>query len=116
MTSDAYQYLDLSQAKDIAGEGAPLHQLVEAFESSLREEVSKINLAFANQDQASLEFSLHTLKGFMAIFVAPSLALQVELLYKNCRNAPMQASESEFNTLVPSFETLLEEVRTWLSL
>ena len=116
MTNATYQFLDLTQAKDIAREPEQLRQLVATFHTSLSDEISKIKQALSAQDQAALAFSLHTLKGFMAIFVAPTLALQVEVLYKNCRTQPLAATATEFNALVPNFEALMGEVRTWLSL
>lgn len=116
MTDTTYHFLDLTQAKEIAGQPDQLRQLVETFEVSLVDEIKKITQALSHQDQAALEFSLHTLKGFMAVFVVPTLAFQIEMLYKNCRNSPISATESEFNALVPNFEALLGEVRTWLSL
>lgn len=116
MTPNPYTWLDLTQARDIAGEGDPLRQLVQTFEVSLAEELQKIAHALAANDQPTVEFSLHTLKGFMGIFVAPTLAFQVELLYKNCRSQSLTITQDEFNALVPKFQTLLSEVRGWLRL
>ena len=55
-------------------------QLVQTFEVSLAEEIEKISHALATHNQQQVEFSLHTLKGFVGLFVVPTLALQVELL------------------------------------
>ena len=116
MTPTLYTFLDLTQAQDIAGHGDQLRQLVQTFEQSLAEELQKITQALVANDHSTVEFSLHTLKGFMGIFVVPTLAFQVELLYKNCRTQPLAITEAEFNTLVPNFQTLLREVSGWLSL
>ena len=116
MTPTPFIFLDLTQAKDIAGEGEPLRELVITFEVSLAQEMQNIRQALAANDADKVEFSLHTLKGFMGMFVAPSLAFQVELLYKNCRRQALATTESEFNALVPNFQTLLQEVNGWLRL
>ena len=116
MTTTSTPFLDLTPAKDLAGNDAQLRQLVETFEVSLAEEIEKISQALVTNNQHQLEFSLHTLKGFVGLFVVPTLALQVELLYKNCRNQPLTITATEFNALVPSFQSLLREVRGWLSL
>jgi hypothetical protein len=52
----------------------------------------------------------------MAMFVVPALALQIEVLYNNCRQQPLAATVQEFNSLVPNLRTLSSEVRAWLSL
>ena len=109
-------FLDLTQAKDLAGHHAQLRELVQTFEVSLSEEIEKITHALSVKDQHQVEFSLHTLKGFVGLFVVPTLSLQVELLYKNCRNQPLATTAIEFNSLVPNLRTLLSEVRGWLSL
>ncbi len=116
MTATPSPFLDLTSAKDLAGNDEQLRQLVQTFEVSLAEEIEKISQALLTNNQHQLEFSLHTLKGFVGLFVVPTLALQVELLYKNCRNQPLAITASEFNALVPSFRALLSEVRGWLSL
>lgn len=116
MTPTPYTFLDLTQAQDIAGEGDQLRELVQTFEVSLAEEMQKITQALTANDQPTVEFSLHTLKGFMGIFVVPTLAFQVELLYKNCRSQPLATTEAKFNALAPNFQALLSEVRGWLSL
>ena len=116
MTTTPPPFLDLTSAKDLAGNDEQLRQLVQTFEVSLAEEIEKISHALATHNQQQVEFSLHTLKGFVGLFVVPTLALQVELLYKNCRNQPLAITASEFNALVPSFRALLSEVRGWLSL
>ena len=109
-------FLDLTQAKDLAGQSEQLRELVQTFEVSLSEEIEKITHALSANDQHQVEFSLHTLKGFVGLFVVPTLALQVELLYKNCRIQPLATTALEFNSLVPNLRTLLSEVRGWLSL
>ena len=86
MTTTPPPFLDLTSAKDLAGNDEQLRQLVQTFEVSLAEEIEKISHALATHNQQQVEFSLHTLKGFVGLFVVPTLALQVELLYKNCRN------------------------------
>ncbi|MBU3648011.1 MAG: Hpt domain-containing protein [Limnohabitans sp.] len=116
VTTTPPPFLDLTPAKDLAGNDEQLRQLVQTFEVSLAEEIEKISHALATHNQQQVEFSLHTLKGFVGLFVVPTLALQVELLYKNCRNQPLAITATEFNALVPSFQTLLSEVRGWLSL
>jgi HPt (histidine-containing phosphotransfer) domain-containing protein len=116
VTATPSPFLDLTSAKDLAGNDEQLRQLVQTFEVSLAEEIEKISQALLTNNQHQLEFSLHTLKGFVGLFVVPTLALQVELLYKNCRNQPLAITASEFNALVPSFRALLSEVRGWLSL
>ena len=116
MTTAQSHFLDISQAQDLAGKGERLRELMQTFEQSLDDEIQSITLALTANDQGALEFSLHTLKGFMAMFVVPSLALQVELLYKNCRHQPLTATAQEFNALVPNLRMLLREVRGWLSL
>ena len=116
MTPPRFEFLDLTQAQDIASNAEQLRELMQTFEVSLSEEIAKINRALAAQDPAAMEFSLHTLKGFMGIFVVPSLALQVDRLYKNCRHQPLAHTSHEFNALVPSFQTLLSEAGTWLRL
>ncbi len=116
MTATPSPFLDLTPAKDIAGNDEQLRLLMQTFEVSLAAEIENINNALATNDQQKLEFSLHTLKGFVGLFVVPTLALQVELLYKNCRNQPLAVTATEFNSLVPSFRALLSEVRGWLSL
>ncbi len=109
-------YLDLTQAKDLAGNDEQLRELVQTFEVSLAEEIEKISQALAANNQPQVEFSLHTLKGFVGLFVVPTFALQVEVLYKNSRIQPLAATVVEFNALVPNFQSLLSEVRGWLSL
>ena len=116
MTHPSYTFLELNQAKDLAGDVHQLRQLVETFEVSLAEEIQKISHALHAKDQSAVEFSLHTLKGFMGIFVVPTIAFQVDLLYRNCRNQPLTTTEAEFNALVPNLQTLLSEVKAWLSL
>jgi HPt (histidine-containing phosphotransfer) domain-containing protein len=116
VTTTPSPFLDLTAAKDLAGNDEQLRQLVQTFEVSLSEEIEKIKQALAANNQHQLEFSLHTLKGFVGLFVIPTLALQVELLYKNCRNQPLALTVTEFNALVPNFQSLLSEVRGWLSL
>lgn len=109
-------FFDLTQAKDLAGHDVQLRELVQTFEVSLAEEIEKITHALSANDKHQVEFSLHTLKGFVGLFVVPTLALQVELLYKNCRIQPLATTTLEFNSLVPNLRTLLSEVRGWLSL
>ncbi len=116
VTATPSPFLDLTSAKDLAGNDEQLRQLVQTFEVSLAEEIEKISHALATHNQQQVEFSLHTLKGFVGLFVVPTLAMQVELLYKNCRNQPLAVTATEFNALVPSFQSLLSEVRGWLSL
>ena len=116
VTPTPYTFLDLTQAQDLAGEGAQLRQLVQTFEVSLAEEMQKMSRALSANDQHAVEFSLHTLKGFMGIFVVPTLAFQIELLYKNCRSQPLAATATKFNSLVPNLDDLLSEVRGWLRL
>jgi HPt (histidine-containing phosphotransfer) domain-containing protein len=116
VTAKPSLFLDPTAAKDIAGNDEQLRLLMQNFEVSLAAEIEKIKQALATNDQHQLEFSLHTLKGFLGLFVVPTLALQVELLYKNCRNQPLAVTTTELNALVPSFQVLLSEVRGWLSL
>ncbi len=116
VTTKPTLFLDLTSAKDLAGNDEQLRQLVQTFEVSLAQEIEKISQALLTNNQHQLEFSLHTLKGFVGLFVVPTLALQVELLYKNCPNQPLAVTASEFNSLVPIFQSLLSEVRGCLSL
>lgn len=116
MTTNQPLFLDLTQAKDLAGHDAQLRELVQTFQVSLAEEIEKITRALSANDQHQVEFSLHTLKGFVGLFVVPTLALQVELLYKNCRSQPLATTALEFNSLVPNLRSLLSEVSSWLSL
>jgi HPt (histidine-containing phosphotransfer) domain-containing protein len=102
VTTTPTLFLDLTPAKDLAGNDEQLRQLVQTFEVSLAEEIEKISQALLTHNQQQVEFSLHTLKGFVGLFVVPTLALQV--------------TATEFNALVPSFRALLSEVRGWLSL
>ena len=108
--------LDLNQARDLAVNAAQLRGLLQTLERSLNEEIENISQALSDHDQGALEFSLHTLKGFLAMFVVPALALQIEVLYNNCRQQPLAVTVQEFNSLVPNLRTLSSEVRAWLSL
>ncbi len=116
MTTTYPPFLDLTQAKELASNKEQLRHLVQTFEVSLADEIQKISHALATHNQQQVEFSLHTLKGFVGLFVVPTFAFQVELLYKNCRTQPLAVTDAEFNALVPNFQSLLSEVRGWLSL
>ncbi len=116
MTKPDYTLLDLTQAQEIAGDGDQLRELVVVFQTSFADEVTKISVALEKDDAQTVETSLHTLKGFMALFVTPTLALQVGLLYRDCRRQPLSMTKASFNALVPNFQTLSSEVRRWLRL
>jgi HPt (histidine-containing phosphotransfer) domain-containing protein len=116
VTPARYTFLDLRNAQDIAGAGEALRELVQTFEVSLTEEMEKINQGLARLDVDAVQHSLHTLKGFISMFVVPTLAYQVELLYKHSRIQPVAQTGDEFNALVPKFQTLLSEVSGWLRL
>jgi len=107
--------LDLTRAKEFAFEADQLRELVMTFEQSLSQEMGIIRAGLANADPLKVSHSLHVLKGFMPLFAAESLAQAMTDLYQTSREKPLQVTGPIFTALVPSLQTLLVEVRVWLS-
>lgn len=107
--------LDLSRAKEFAFEADQLRELVATFEQSLAQEMAIIQTAITNGDALKVEHSLHALKGFMPLFTVEPLAQAMTDLYQTSREKPLDVTGPVFTALVPSLETLLVEVRAYLS-
>ena len=107
--------LDLTRAKEFAFEADQLRELVMTFEQSLSQEMGIIRAGLANADPLKVSHSLHVLKGFMPLFAAESLAQAMTDLYQTSREKPLDVTGPVFTALVPSLQTLLVEVRVWLS-
>jgi HPt (histidine-containing phosphotransfer) domain-containing protein len=107
--------LDLTRAKEFAIEAAPLRELVETFEQSLRQEMALIRAGIAAGDVIKVEHSLHALKGFMPLFARADLGQAVTDLYQHSRQQPLAVTTDGFTSLVPNLEGLLVEVRAWLA-
>jgi HPt (histidine-containing phosphotransfer) domain-containing protein len=106
--------LDLTRAQEFALDPQQLRELVTTFEQSLAQEMTVIQAGLAHHDALKVEHSLHALKGFMPLFTGEPLAQAVTTLYQSSRNQALEVTGAEFTALVPSLNTLLAEVRTWL--
>jgi HPt (histidine-containing phosphotransfer) domain-containing protein len=110
-----YSLLDLTRAKEFAVEADQLRELVVTFEQSLTQEMGIIQSALVAGEALKVEHALHALKGFMPLFAAESLAQAMTDLYQTSREKPLDVTGPVFTALVPSLQTLLVEVRVWLS-
>ena len=106
--------LDLNRAKEFAFDPEQLRELMMTFEQSLGQEMAIIDAALVAQEALKVEHALHALKGFMPLFTGEALAQTVTTLYQSSRQQPLDVTGAEFTALVPSLNTLLAEVRTWL--
>ena len=107
-------FLDLSQAQDIAGAPGPLQDLVRSFRDSLHAELSQLAQALAEHDEAQVQHSLHSLKGFIPLFCKADMTHALVQLYQASRSQPWEATAQGCEALLPSWHTLLEEVEAWL--
>jgi len=107
-------FLDLTQAREIAGDDEMLRELVQTFVESLDTELTKVQSAFRDQDEQQVHFSLHALKGFMPLFCQPELAQATVALYQDCRQQSFAQTQAAYTVLEPAFIELLKEVRAWL--
>ena len=106
--------LDLTRAKEFAGEADQLRELVATFEQSLAQEMALIQAGLASGEALKVEHALHALKGFMPLFTTESLAQAMTDLYQTSRDKPLTVTGPIFTALVPSLEGLRVEVRAWL--
>jgi len=107
--------LDLTRAKEFAQEPEQLQQLLVTFEHSLSSELLELDVAFSQGNTQKAEHALHALKGFLPMFTGDSLGSSVIDLYAKARQQPLEATKSQFTTLVPNLELLLSQVRDRLS-
>jgi HPt (histidine-containing phosphotransfer) domain-containing protein len=107
--------LDLTRAKEFAVEADQLRELVVTFEQSLTQEMGIIQSALVAGEALKVEHALHALKGFMPLFATQFLAQAMTDLYQTSREQPLGVTGPIFTALVPSLQTLLVEVRAWLS-
>ena len=107
--------LDLTRAKEFAVEADQLRELVVTFEQSLTQEMGIIQSALVAGEALKVEHALHALKGFMPLFATQFLAQAMTDLYQTSREQPLGVTGPIFTALVPSLQTLLVEVRVWLS-
>ena len=112
MTTSAF--FDLTRAQEFALEDDQVHELVVTFEESLTQEISVIQAALVSGEAQKVELSLHALKGFMPLFVTPSLAQTITDLYQPSRQQPLTVTGHAFTALVPTLNALQAEVQAWL--
>ena len=106
--------LDLSQARAIAPDTAQLQALVRSFDDSLATERARMDRAVIEGQAEALQWGLHALKGFMAMFCQPALAQAVTELYAASRQQPLDANLRAYTELAPVLADLQTEVRAWL--
>ena len=107
-------FLDLTQAREIAGDELLLRELVQTFLDSLDTEMTHVQAAFQAQDEKRVHDSLHALKGFLALFCQPPLAQAMVDLYQGCRQHGLAQTEPAYRRLEPAFLELQKETKAWL--
>ncbi len=107
--------LDLTRAKEFASEHEQLRELVVTFEESLSQELAIIQMGLLHREATKVEHALHALKGFVPLFTNEAFALKVAEVYQISRQSTLDVSEPVINSLVPTFNALLIEVRDWLT-
>jgi HPt (histidine-containing phosphotransfer) domain-containing protein len=107
--------LVLTRAKEFASEQEQLRELVATFEESLSQELAIIQMGLLHREAIKVEHALHALKGFVPLFTNDAFAQKVAEVYQISRQNTLDVSEPAINSLVPTFNALLIEVRAWLS-
>ena len=109
-------YLDIARALEQIGDTTALRGMLPMLQDLLERDIPQITHLLADHDVGGANPLLHSLKGCLPIFCAPSLCehvAQVEQMSKQGSGAEVNGA---FGLLRPKLEELLKEVVQYLAL
>jgi HPt (histidine-containing phosphotransfer) domain-containing protein len=105
--------IDLAVALDeFRGDQGLLMEVFEAFITSARERIGRINSAIAAGDTAVIKIEGHTLKGGAGVLQAKKLAAIAYELEKAGESEDLARSTQLFNRFQKEFESLVDFMKT----
>jgi HPt (histidine-containing phosphotransfer) domain-containing protein len=103
-------YLDIDRALEQIGDVSALHEMLDMLQDTLDRDVPQIDALLSQQDVASANRLLHSLKGFIPIFCVDALCdhvAQVEILSKT---GSADEVGRAYAPLVPKLQQLQTEI------
>lgn len=108
-------HLDVERGIGMMGSDASLRKILVNVETSLARNIPEIWTALEVGDVAAANRLLHAIKGYAPIFCTDALVAQVVQVEQLSKTEPVIVVKSAFADLAPKFESLLNEIRTYVA-